>query len=58
MVNLYITPVSHKINIFNEKVKRVMVEAKVVVVVVSAEEGEQRYIWIKYALASTYYCAW
>ena len=43
MVNLYITQVSHKINIFNEKVKRVMVEAKVVVVV-SAEEGEQRYI--------------
>ena len=45
MVNLYITQVSHEINIFNEKVKRVMVEAKVVVVVVvSAEEGEQRYI--------------
>ena len=42
MVNLYITQVSHKINVFNEKVKRVMVEAKVVVV--SAEEGEQRYI--------------
>ena len=44
MVNLSITEVSHKRNIFNEKVKRVMVEAKVVVVVVSAEEGEQRYI--------------
>ena len=44
VVNLSITEVSHKINIFNEKVKRVMVEAKVVVVVVSAEEGEQRYI--------------
>ena len=43
VVNLSITEVSHKRNIFNEKVKRVMVEAKVVVVV-SAEEGEQRYI--------------
>ena len=45
MVNLSITQVSHKRNIFNEKVKRVMVEAKVLLVlVVSAEEGEQRYI--------------
>ena len=46
MVNLSVTQLPYKRNIFNEKVKRGMVEEKVVVVVVvvSSEEGEQRYI--------------